>query len=219
MYPTDRMLGGRTALAGERESRICRIALGNQLPRRWPSDCGNTGARRAPMKRLRNRSPARQRRSRRRHRVDSVGGGEGGETGHLVPPTRQEVRANDFHLSSAPTPDGGRADRKAGACDASALDVLCRSDSIGHRTPCSRHRAVRDRATPAFSSGELVRKRGSFLQTAIRSLARVVGNTLNARPKGMRGRLRWFTPSRPAGELKTAKIGRGQGGSTQPIRC
>jgi hypothetical protein len=43
--------------------------------------------------------------------------------------------------------------------------------------------------------------------------------TLYARPKGMRGRLRWFTPSRPARGLKTAKIGRGHGGSTQPIRC
>ena len=43
--------------------------------------------------------------------------------------------------------------------------------------------------------------------------------TLYARRKGMRGRLRWFTPSRPAGGLNTAKIGRGHGGSTQPIRC
>jgi hypothetical protein len=43
--------------------------------------------------------------------------------------------------------------------------------------------------------------------------------TLNARPEGMRGRLRWFTPSRPARGLKTAKIGKGHGGSTQPIRC
>jgi hypothetical protein len=34
----------------------------------------------------------------------------------------------------------------------------------------------------------------------------------------MRGRLLWFTPLRPARKLKTAKIGKGHGGSTQPIR-
>jgi hypothetical protein len=42
--------------------------------------------------------------------------------------------------------------------------------------------------------------------------------TLNTRRKGMRGRPRWFTPSRPACGPKTAKIGKGHGGSTQPIR-
>jgi len=42
--------------------------------------------------------------------------------------------------------------------------------------------------------------------------------TLNTRRKGMRARPRWFTPSRPAHGLKTAKIGKGHGGSTQPIR-
>jgi hypothetical protein len=59
----------------------------------------------------------------------------------------------------------------------------------------------------------------SFLQATMRSLIRVVGNTLNATHEGTRGRLRWFTPFRPARELKTAQIGKGHGGSTQPIRC
>jgi hypothetical protein len=46
----------------------------------------------------------------------------------------------------------------------------------------------------------------------------LAGHTLDVRQKGMRGRLLWFNPLRPVRELKTAKIGKGHGGSTQPIR-
>jgi len=53
---------------------------------------------------------------------------------------------------------------------------------------------------------------------ARRGMARTVGQTLDARRKGVRGQLRWFTPSRLACGPKTAKIGKGHGGSTQPIR-
>jgi hypothetical protein len=49
-------------------------------------------------------------------------------------------------------------------------------------------------------------------------MARVAGHTLNTGRKGRRGRLRWLNPSRSAHGLKTAQIGKGQGGSTQPIR-
>jgi hypothetical protein len=52
----------------------------------------------------------------------------------------------------------------------------------------------------------------------LRGMARIAGQTLDARRKGMRGQLRWFTPSRLAYGLKTAKIGKGHGGRTQPIR-
>jgi hypothetical protein len=57
------------------------------------------------------------------------------------------------------------------------------------------------------------------LAGGITDLAHIVGHTLNVRPKGMRGQLRWFTPSRLAREPNTAKIGKGHGGSTQPIQC
>jgi hypothetical protein len=93
------------------------------------------------------------------------------------------------------------------------------SDSTGLRTPSSRTRAVRIRASQAVTS-ERLRSVDSFVpvddSTELGARRRY---TLNARPKGMRGRLRWFTPSRPARGLNTAKIGRGHGGSTQPIRC
>lgn len=62
------------------------------------------------------------------------------------------------------------------------------------------------------------RRTYSLLQRSLRGSTRVAGHTLNVRQKGMRGRLLWFTPLRPARELKTAKIGRGHGGSTQPMR-
>jgi hypothetical protein len=116
-------------------------------------------------------------------------------------------------------PSGRQATRVAGASGASAPSVLRRSDSTGTRTPCSMTRAARVRAFPAatperFCSGDTFVPAGNSAELGARRR-----ETLDARPKGMRGRLRWFTPSRLARELKTAKIGKGQGGSTQPIRC
>jgi hypothetical protein len=124
-----------------------------------------------------------------------------------------------FHrLSGVLVPLGESGGRRAGARGASAPSVLCRSDPAGYGLRArDSERGGPD--FPAATSGGSARETRSFLQTTLRSLARVVGQTLYARQKGMRGRLRWFTPSRPAREFKTAEIGKGQGGSTQPIRC
>jgi hypothetical protein len=121
--------------------------------------------------------------------------------------------------ASVRRPSGSRAARKAGAFGASAPSVLCRSDSRGARTPSSRLRVERIRTPSAvtlegFCSEGLLVPAGDYTELDTRRRY-----TLYARREGMRGRSRWFTPSRPARELKTAQIGKGHGGSTQPIRC
>jgi hypothetical protein len=176
------------------------------------------GARSTSMKELGKGCLDERRRSRRSSLLDSADGRkELDETGHTVRPNTAGGLANDFHLSSDRSLED-RATRKAGACGASALSVLCRSDLAGLRTPCSRHRAGRVRTAPAVTL-ELCTEGPFVLADSYTELGARRWNTLNARPKGTRGRLRWFTPSRLAGRLKTAKIGKGQGGSTQPIRC
>jgi hypothetical protein len=138
---------------------------------------------------------------------------------HIRPCHLAGVSVNGFHhLSGVSVSFGESSDRRADAPGASAPSVSCHSDPAG----CGLRARDSEREGPDFpaaTSGGSARETRSFLQTTLRSLARVVGQTLYARLKGMRGRLRWFTPSRPVRELKTAKIGRGQGGSTQPIRC
>jgi hypothetical protein len=141
------------------------------------------------------------------------------ETRTYDPTAWQEVLVNGYPcLSGVSVPFGERGDRTVGARGASAPSVPCHSDPAGFGLR-ARDSERGGSGFLAATSGGLARETRSFLQATLRSLARVVGQTLYARREGMRGRLRWFTPSRPARELKTAEIGKGQGGSTQPIRC
>lgn len=98
----------------------------------------------------------------------------------------------------------GRARRGPGASGCSHPGVL--GCSAGWQVADLRARKETSRG---FDPSRWQHRRGfrairSFLQEVLRALTRSAGQTLNARQKGTRGRLRWFNPSRSARGLKTA---------------
>lgn len=107
----------------------------------------------------------------------------------------------------------GRAGRVSSASGACIWSALTFGRSTGFRTPACEKTLERVQFESVATSARTP-KDDSWLQRSLRGSTRVAGHTLNVRQKGMRGRLLWFTPLRPARELKTAKIGKGHGGST-----
>jgi hypothetical protein len=100
--------------------------------------------------------------------------------------------------------------RCTGVLASRCASVLGRS--VGYRIPSSQGDVERVQPEPVATSVKV--PEDLFVPAEVLwGLARTAGQTLYVRRKGMRGQLRWFTPSRLARGLKTAKIGKGHGGS------